>query len=205
VALLFSKEAAMPITRAKKEEVVAGLTDRFGSCESAVFVDYRGLSVKDMQALRRDLKGVGGELVVAKNRLIRLALANCGLALQARDGKDLDHLCLGLTAVAFGWDQPSQPAKILLELAGRIQTISLKGGFYGSEPVDGRAGVERIAKMRSKEDALADLVRIISPAAALRPVVTISRGAPARVRTVAGGAIGRLLALKAVLESEQAA
>jgi large subunit ribosomal protein L10 len=184
----------MPTSRAKKEEAVELLTERFGACQSAVFVDYRGLTVAEMQALRKELRAVGSHFVVAKNRLIRLVLERVGLSLTAPDGADhTTTLTKGLTAVAFGYDTPNAPAEVLAKLAKINDKIVLKGGFCGTTPVVGAAGVDRIARMRSKDACLADVVRIL-------------KGAPSRLRVVAGAAPRKLIALRDVLkQAEEAA
>lgn len=194
----------MPISRARKEETVALLTERFEACQAAVFVDYRGLTVKELQELRKQLRDAGCHFHVAMNNLVKLALANCGMSTVDADGNDhTDALLTGPTAVAFGYDQPNQAAAILLEAAEKLEELQFKGGFFGVLPVVGIDGVKRIARMRSKLDVLADVVRIISPATALRRVVTVAKGAPTRIITVAKGAPGKIMALKYVLESNE--
>lgn len=182
----------MPIARAKKEEFAEILTEEFGSCQSAVFVDYRGLTVKDLQRIRRELKAEGCRFMVAKNTLIRIALERCGLSLTDAAGVSHDGLCEGLTAIAFGFDKPSEAANVLLKAASDFPTLQFKGGFYGRQPVSGEAGVKRIKSMRSKEDALADIVRIL-------------KGAPSRVRQVAASAPQKIVLLKRLLEEQQEA
>ncbi len=183
----------MPTSRAKKEVAVATLTERFGQCQSAVFVDFGGLTVAEMQGIRRELRKVGSDVIVAKNRLVRLALAANDLSLENPEGQDLtDALTKGQTAVAFGYDVPGAAAEALLELAKKNDKIKFKGGFFGKTPVAGQAGVARIAKMRSKIDALADVVRIL-------------KGAPSRIRLIASAAPLKVKALKQVLEAEDAA
>jgi large subunit ribosomal protein L10 len=183
----------MPTSRAKKEDAVALLTERFGACQSAVFIDYRGLTVANMQEIRREMRAVGCHFVVAKNRLIRLVLEKVGLSLTDFAGQDhTEALTKGLTAVAFGYDSPNAPAEVLLKLAKTNDKIGLKGGFCATTPVVGAAGVERIARMKSKEEYLADVVRIL-------------KGAPGRIRLIAGAAPRKLMALRHVLEAESAA
>lgn len=182
----------MATTRAKKEEQVAELTACFERSQATVFVEFGGLTVSEMQAIRRELKKVGAELIVAKNRLIRLALEANGISLT--DDAGVDHtkaLTTGLTAVAFSYDLPGAAAESLLKLARTHDDLVFKGGFFGTQPVVGQAGVERISKMRSKIDALADVVRIL-------------KGAPSRIRLIASAAPLKVKALKEVLEADAA-
>lgn len=182
----------MPTSRAKKEDAVATLIERFGACQSAVFVDFRGLSVLETRGIRRELRDAGSQLIVAKNKLILIALEQVGLSLTTADGKDATaELCKGNTAVAFGYDAPNAPAEVLLKLAKANDKIGLKGGFCGTTAVLGQAGVEKISRMRSKLEALADVVRIL-------------KGAPGRIRIIAGAAPRKLMQLKHVLEEDAA-
>lgn len=184
----------MPISRAKKEQVVAELVERFGRAESAVVIDYRGASVRALAEIRGKLQDGDCELLVAKNTLIRIALEQAGLSLTDAEGTDHGDMFLGMTAIAFGYGAPNQPAKILLDLAKDHDYLTFKGGYYGIMPVGGPAGVDKISKMRSKEDALADMVRIL-------------RAAPYRIRITAGGLVGKLKTFKTLLanEAEEAA
>ena len=181
----------MPITRAKKEEFVGVLTDRFSRAQSAVFIDYRGLTVKNLQEIRRTLNAEGCDFHVAKNTLIKIALDANERTLVDNDGVSHDDLLFGLTAVAYGYENPAEPAKILLKLADQFPQIQFKGGFFGTVPVAGKAGVEKISRMRSKEDALARIVQML-------------RAAPYRVRLVAGAAPQKIITLKRLLEEEAA-
>jgi large subunit ribosomal protein L10 len=183
----------MPTSRAKKEEALAVLVERFGACQSAVFVDYRGVTVAEMQGIRREMRAVGCDFLVAKNRLIRLALEATGLSLTDPSGKDHSgELTKGLTALAFGYDAPNAPGEVLLKLAKANEKIALKGGFCGKTPVAGAAGVERIARMKSKEEYLADVVRLM-------------KAGPSRLRVVLSAMPRKLMALKHVLAEEEAA
>lgn len=193
----------MPITRARKEETVALLAERFAACESAVLIDYRGLTVAEMRSIRAQLREAGCDLQVAMNRLIKLALDQCGMSTVGPDGVDrYDDLLRGPTAVIFGYEQPSAAGEIALKLAQTYEVVSIKGGFYGTLPLVGEEAATKIATMRSKVDALADLIRIINPTSALRRVVTVAKGGPSRVIAVAGGLPRRLMSLKHVLEQQ---
>lgn len=194
----------MPISRERKEQVVAELSELLERAESVVFVNHAGLTVQELQAIRHELRDVGTPLMVAKNRLIRIALANAGLSLVDSSGRDHDTMLTQETAMAFGFEQPNLPAEKLIELADRFDDLELKGGFYGVEPVAGVAGVERISKMRSKLDALADVIAIITPARGLRQLQTVAQGAPRRLMGLGGNAVGTVEKLQAVKSSEAA-
>lgn len=68
----------MAITKAKKQEVVSKITDAAAKAASVVFVHFKGLSVEDTSAMRKNLKGEGVSYMVAKKTLIRQALSDKG-------------------------------------------------------------------------------------------------------------------------------
>lgn len=195
----------MPTSRARKEEQVATLTDYFQRCESVVLVDHGGLTVAELQTIRRRLRDAGSPFLVAKNRLVKLVLAELDWPLEGTAGEDMSHLLTGMTSLAFGFETPNEPARLLLDMNDEYPNLTLKGGFYGRAIVEGEAGVQRIKGMRSKMDALGELLWLINPANALRPIVDIMSGAPRRIQTVAGALPRTLAQVKAVKETESAA
>ncbi|MCC7492139.1 MAG: 50S ribosomal protein L10 [Fimbriimonadaceae bacterium] len=168
---------------------MAELSERFGRAQSAVFVDYTGLSVFQMRTIRRALRAEGCDFQVAKNTLIRIALDATGRKLVDGAGAAHDSLTEGVTAVAFGYDNPAAAAKVLLDLKKDLDALKFKGGFFGDNPVSGDAGVQKIANMRTKEDALRDVVRIL-------------KGGPSRLRMLLGAAPQKIITLKTLLEQE---
>ena len=68
----------MAITKAKKVEVVAKVSDAVANASSVVFVHFKGLSMEDTGAMRKSLRGDGVSYLVAKKTLIRHALAKKG-------------------------------------------------------------------------------------------------------------------------------
>ncbi len=113
--------------------------------------DYRGLSVSDMQSVRRTLRASGVQLHVAKNRLLKIA------ADQADRG-ELKPMLEGPTAVATISGDEVAMAKALQEAFRPYQrTVTLRGGLLGTRAIDG-AQLQRLAALPSRETLLAQLV-----------------------------------------------
>ena len=102
----------------QKKVIVAQIKEKFESAHSAVFVDYRGLTVAEVTELRNECRKAGVEYVVLKNTMIELAAKELGI-------EGLDSYLKGPTAVAFGHKDPASPAKILSDFIK--QTLDAAG------------------------------------------------------------------------------
>ncbi len=110
--------------RADKERIVAELTERLRATDTLLAADYRGLTMKEMDALRSRLLEHGARLTVVKNSLTRRAA-------EAADVPALLALLEGPTAIAFleaGGD-PVAVAKALRETARQTRLLAVKGGL----------------------------------------------------------------------------
>ncbi|GAP61691.1 large subunit ribosomal protein L10 [Ardenticatena maritima] len=145
----------MPITRAKKEALVADLTERSQRAQAIIFTEYRGLTVAEMTDFRRQLreKAPGSVYMVAKNTLLRLALSQAGLPVP-------EELLTGPTAVLFAEEDPAAAAKTLLAFAKDHELLKVKGGIVTGQIVD-EAGIEALSKLPSREELLATLIATI--------------------------------------------
>ncbi len=134
-----------------KKAQVAELAQRLKTAASCVLVDYRGITVADDTALRRELREAGVEYTVQKNTLIRLAMHEAGYT-------QFDSVLEGTTAIAICQDDQTAPARILGAYAEKSNsTFALKAGFVEGEVYDA-AGVQALSKIPSKDVLLAQLV-----------------------------------------------
>jgi large subunit ribosomal protein L10 len=107
----------------KKVETVADLKDRIERATLIASTEYRGLTVKEMQELRRKFREGGVEVKVIKNTLLKLA------AEQAGSG-DLTQIVEGPTALAISYEDPIEAAKAITGYAASApQAFSLRGAF----------------------------------------------------------------------------
>lgn len=135
---------------ATKEGLVAEIKDRFNDAGAVIMIDYRGLTVKEMQALRGKLRETGSDVKIYKNSLTEIAIRE--LALPSMD----DYLA-GPTAFVFIPDDAVAPAKALTAFAKEHQALELKGGFVQNQVVDAN-GVKAIATLPSTEELIAKLL-----------------------------------------------
>lgn len=133
-----------------KQESVAEIKERFNAAEAVLMIDYRGLTVKEMQQLRGQLRETGSEVKVYKNTLTEIAIRELALP-------TMDELLEGPTAFVFVGEDPVAPAKALTAFAKAHKALELKGGFVDNQVVDSE-GVKAIATLPSREELLAKLL-----------------------------------------------
>ncbi|NLY10148.1 MAG: 50S ribosomal protein L10 [Firmicutes bacterium] len=139
------------MARPEKVVIVEEIKERLDSVQGAVIVDYRGLNVAAVTELRKQLRDAGVEFKVLKNTLTRRAAEEKGL-------DDLLPLLNGPTAIAFGYNDPVAPAKILNNFARTNPALELKGGLLEGKVLDVN-GVKALAELPSREELLAQVVR----------------------------------------------
>lgn len=134
------------MVKAQSVATVAEIADQFRTSSAAVITEYRGLTMKQLTALRRAL-GNDTDYTVAKNTLVKRAAADAGV-------EGLDDLLTGPTAIAFVKGEPSEAAKAIREFAKGNPLLVVKGGYLDGKPLQ-PAEVNKIADLESREVLLA--------------------------------------------------
>jgi large subunit ribosomal protein L10 len=148
---------------AEKARTIETAKDWYSKSVGVVFTDYRGLKVKEIQQLRRDLRSKGGEIHVLKNTLFRIAAGD--------DVANMpDTLHNGTTAVTFVFENESQVAKSLLDYARTNKKLVVKGGYFGGKALSAKQ-VEALSELPPRDVLLAQLIGTI--AAPLTNLVTV--------------------------------
>jgi len=135
--------------RAEKVAVVAEVKDRLGAAQAALLADYRGLSVKDMSALRQSLAGAGATVSVYKNTLVRFAARQLGI-------EALEPLLTGPTAITFVDGDAAAAAKALRDFSRTNPLLVVKGALLGDKVVDA-AGAKALADLPSRDVLLSQI------------------------------------------------
>ncbi len=134
----------------EKIETVAELRQRVESAAGIYLAEYKGLSVKDISDLRKQVRKSGAQMIVVKNRLLNLAVAGTAAeGLQA-------HL-KGPNAVIFCDADGVAPAKTIAEFARTHDVVTWKGGFVEGAVFDA-AGMARVAELPPKQELIASVV-----------------------------------------------
>jgi large subunit ribosomal protein L10 len=136
------------MARPDKAAAVAELVDSFQESTGALLTEYRGLTVKQLQDLRRTL-GENASYAVVKNTLTQIAAKQAGV-----DG--VDDLLLGPTAIAFVTGDVVEAAKGLRDFARANPALIIKGGYFEGKALE--AGeIAKLADLESREVLLGRL------------------------------------------------
>ena len=135
--------------RPEKVAVVDEVREKLAGADAALLTEYRGLTVKQLAELRRQLRPAGAEYKIYKNTLVRFA---------AREVVDdqLDPLLTGPTAITFVRGDAAAVAKLLRDYARGHQALVVKGGLLGDKVVSAK-DVEALADLPPRDVLLAQL------------------------------------------------
>ena len=126
-----------------KTDNVDEIKEKIQKSQSVVLVDYRGLNVEQLTDLRSKYRDAGVDYKVYKNTMMRFAFKDLGL-------EDFNEYLKGPSAVAFGYDDPVNAAKITSEFMKDNDKLEIKAGIVDGKVID-MAGVNALAKLPSKE------------------------------------------------------
>ena len=132
-----------------KRQAVTDLADLLRGSSALAVADYRGLTVSEMHTVRRALRANGVSLKVAKNRLLKIAADEAGLA-------ELKPMLDGPTAIASTSGDEVSLARALQDAFRPYKVVTLRGGLLGGQPV-GAADLQRLATLPSREVLLGRL------------------------------------------------
>ena len=133
-----------------KQPVVEEIKGYVGTAKAAVLVDYRGLTVSQDTELRKKLREAGVVYKVYKNTMLNFAFK--GTEFEALS-KDLE----GPTAVAFGLEDATSPARILFDCAKTMPKLEFKSGVVEGTYYDEK-GIQVIATIPSREVLISKLL-----------------------------------------------
>jgi large subunit ribosomal protein L10 len=140
------------VLRSEKERIVAELTERLRSTQTLIVADYRGLTMKEIDALRGQLLEQGARFSVVKNTLARLAA-------EAAGADAVLALLEGPTAIAFleSSGDAVAVAKALNDAARTTRVLTIRGGILDGTPI-GEEAVRSLATLPAPEVLQAQLV-----------------------------------------------
>ncbi len=140
----------------QKKLYVEEMSNQFDKSEAVIVTHYQGLTVTQLDDLRKKMREYGIIFKITKNKITKLALEKTRC-------KDLSDLFSGPTAVAMSEDAITS-AKILTKFSKENQNLKILGGIMGSDVLD-VAGVQNVATLPSLDEARAKIVGILrSPA-----------------------------------------
>lgn len=153
----------MAITKARKEALVSDYKEMAEQSSGMILTSFSGVTVKDLEGLRSQIREVGGQFHIVKNSLMDLAFKELKLPLP--EGANA-----GTTAIGFATEEIPAVAKAIVDLSRETDTVQIKGGLIDGELIE----VERIV-------LLADLPPMPVVRARLLGLVTAPAGQVAGV------------------------
>ena len=132
-----------------KRQAVTDLAELLRGSSALAVADYRGLTVSEMHTVRRSLRANGVSLKIAKNRLLKIAADEAGLA-------ELKPMLEGPTAIAATSGDEVSLARALQDAFRPYKVVSLRGGLLAGQPVNA-ADLQRLATLPSREVLLGRL------------------------------------------------
>lgn len=133
-----------------KAPIVDEIKGYVSDAKSVVLVDYRGLTVEQDTRLRKELREAGVVYKVYKNTMLHLAF-------DGTDYAQLDKDLEGPTAIAFGIEDETAPARILNKFSKEAEALQIKSGVVDGEYYD-EAGVKVLATIPSKDELISKLL-----------------------------------------------
>lgn len=139
----------------KKIETVEKAKNWYSQSKGLIFTEYSGLSVPELQQLRRNLRETGGEFHVIKNTLLRIALGSEVIE------KLPSEFHNGVTATLFVFDNEVNCAKVLANFAKTNTKLKIKGAFL-EETILTAKEVDEFAKLPPREELIASIAGVIT-------------------------------------------
>lgn len=149
----------MAITKDKKQQLVADLTALLENSKMMAYAQYQGLTVSELEELRKAAREKGVKIKVVKNRLVRVALGEIAVY------KDTDTTGLtGQLLYAISSEDEVAPAKVLAQFAKEHDALQIAGAISDAGAVLTKDEVNALAALMSKEELIAQVVaQLLSP------------------------------------------
>lgn len=143
-----------------KKALVEEIKANIQNAKSIVLIDYRGISVAEDTALRKEFRNNNIVYKVYKNRLFKKACEDLGI-------NGFDSYLEGTTAFAFGMEEETVAPRIAKKQIKSLNKMEIKAGYCDGEVIDAKK-VDMLASIPSKEQLIANLLSMLNaPVSAL--------------------------------------
>ena len=142
------------LSKETKQEVINQINERFKSNPSVFVLEFKGLTVKELENVRKDLRQTNSELKIVKNTLLKKAAEDT-------DAGQLSNLFVGSTAIAFCNEDSAATAKVFVKSAKEYKLLNIKGGLLEGKVVSVDE-IEKISKLPSRVELIAQFMGLLN-------------------------------------------
>ena len=142
------------LSKAAKNELVREFNNVFKSGPSVMVVEYKGLTVSELEGLRTNLKNAEAEFKIVKNTLLKIAAKDT-------DIEQITELFEGPTAVAICEKDPTGVAKVFVDSVKKIPLLKIKGGIVDGSVLN-ETEISALSKLPSREEMIAQFLGLVS-------------------------------------------
>ncbi len=176
----------MAKSKQQKEVILAQYTEWLGRSQAVILVEYSGLTMKDLDAIRVKVRETGGEFHIVKNTLAKLALEKNGFSVP-------ENFVEKSTALGFAFTDVASFTKAFTDATRNLEAVKIKGGFMGVEMLNA-SQVKALASLPPLPVIQAQLLGVLqAPAAKLvralaepgRQVASVLKGYSEKTASIA--------------------
>jgi large subunit ribosomal protein L10 len=139
----------MPNT--KNIEILKELNEKVGKAKSILFSDFKGVNSKDLTSFREEIREKGGEVVVSKNTLLKLALKENNTPEKASEALE------GQTVAILAYQDPLATIKSFFDFSTKVEKLKAKAGVFENEYLSEKE-LDALSKLPSKQELIGKLV-----------------------------------------------
>ncbi|MCD6528567.1 50S ribosomal protein L10 [bacterium] len=140
----------MPFTKEQKQKILENLKEKIDKQKGMIFVNFKGLKVKDMTDLRKKLKSINSQLLVVKKTLTRIAFEDKKIKIN-------EEKLEGQIAIIFAFQDILPTAKTVYQFSQENENLKILAGYFDNEFREAE-DVISLAKIPPREVLLAKLI-----------------------------------------------
>ena len=176
-------KTGVKLKRSEKNNFVKSLKEELNNSSSVIVTHYAGLTVKEIDILRKAMRNNGAKFKVTKNRLTKLALTDTQY-------ESISDLFSGPTAIAYSSDSVA-PAKVAVNFEKKLKNFKIIGGSFEGKKID-QTKINFLATLPSLDEIRGKLVGLLSaPAQKITALLQVPGGQLARLMSSRSEKLGK--------------
>lgn len=137
----------------RNQDLLQLAKEKLNRAQAVFFVDYHGLTHKQLEEVRNSLREVGAEVAIMKNTLMNIALKEKDI--------DVESQLTGPSAILFSYDDPLATAKILYAFFKKYNLPKIRFGVFEGRVVE-ESEIQKLSTLPSREVLLTQLVSLLN-------------------------------------------